>query len=755
MKLIKQLQEKLNTKNRTYAPNGMSVAKVFHEALNNTNLIYKDVLEKSHCETHLFSNLIHINIDQEKDLYPIASPSINSIPTRTVQLETVAIKTDKRMLLILEKYKEQTESLDESQKENEELLFYYFLDSLFIAEAHEQDQEYLHHLASCGFDIDVFYKNFNSFKTIESPLESLCTNLNKKAEKGLIDPVIGRSEEILKVIEILSKRKKSNPILVGPAGCGKTSIPEGIALLINEGKVPHTMKNAVIYNLQTANMIAGTSFRGQFEEKLMALIKELQEIKNKGEIFPILFIDEIHSIVGSGDSGGLDFGNIIKPALADGSISCIGATTDSEYQRYILQEKALKRRFVKIQVKEPSVEESILILMGLKNKYEEKHKVSYKKEDIEKIVELSGKYLRNSARPDNCIDLMDYVGAVANVHNQKVSMDLIESATSKYTNVHINVIKKSNKTEETQKNKNLSSLIKKEIFGQDSAIDEVVDVLELNMAGFKEENKTLGNFLMLGPSGVGKTELAVQISKNLELPLERIDMSEFMEAHSVSKFIGAPPGFVGFEQGGKLSKIIEKNPSCILLLDEIEKAHPKVLEVLLQVMDNAKITDSQGEELSFKDVLILMTSNAGARELQTKSIGFSSGEKSSSESKSKKIVENFFTPEFRGRLDGIISFNQLKKEQVFSILDKFVTEFLNTKGSLDNNLKMTLSKKAKEYLVNLGFSESYGARPLKGVIKREIIKRIAKESLYGEIKKGKSNISVDEKNGELIFKFKK
>ena len=752
MNLLKELQEKLNNSDPTFGTNGMSLEKVFYEASFSSNPIYREFLEEYNCDLELLQDTMEEKVEIELISFPIkvtpeGTPTGTKTPTRMINVKSVELHTNKKLHDILERYNESSKD-----EKDEKKLFAIFIYSLYEIELKLKDQEFSVELSECMFDWDKFLFDMQSGGK-KSAIEELCINLNEKAKKGQIDPIIGREKEIIKVIEILNKRKKANPLLKGPAGVGKTTIPEGIALKIVNGEVPDSMKDATIYYAAVAEFVSGTMFRGQFEEKVMNLIKELQERKENGE-FPILFIDEIHSIVGSGNTNGLDFGNILKPALADGSIACIGATTDEEYTKFMNREKALKRRFVPVDVKEPTVLETIEILMGIKNKYEKKHGVKYDKESILRCVELSDRYITNTARPDKCIDLMDYVGAVAKVHQKEVNKEYVDFATSKYTLQSLASIQMDNKEADEKKKLELGKLIKQKVYGQDLPIQKIVDVVELNLAGFKDSDKTLGNFLLTGPTGVGKTEFAVQLAENLKIPMERIDMSEFMEAHSVSKFIGAPPGFVGFDQDGKFTKLIQKNPRCVILLDEIEKAHPKVLDILLQVMDHAKVTDSQGQELSFKDTIILMTSNAGAKELQTSSIGLAKGKVDTvQKGKSDKEINSFFTPEFRGRLDAIVNFNQLSIEHTHSIIDKFVKEIEKTEGALKMQLSISLDKKAKDYIVKIGFDPKYGARDLKKVLKTEVTKVIAKESLYGKTKKGKNSVKVTVKNGKLSFSF--
>lgn len=614
------------------------------------------------------------------------------------------------------------------------------------------DTDLLICLQDAGFDFDSFVNDFqNGKKEKRSLIEELCTNFNELAKKGKIDPVIGRNDEILRTIEILSKRKKNNVVLLGKAGVGKTAIAEGLALAIVEKNVPPQLKDAVIFNLEMANMVAGTQFRGQFEEKLMNLLKEFKQLEAQNK-FPILFIDEIHTIMGSGSGGGgsLDFANIVKPALSRGELRCVGATTESEWNQHINHDKALKRRFAQVFVEEPTRNQTIDILKGAKKYYEEKHEVVYSDDSIARTVDLSIEFMNDTALPDKALDLFDLSGAIYKLKGQKnIGIDEVENSICRLKSLSLDVVRLKKSNTEIQP---MSPKIKENLFGQDHAVEQIVKVVERSIAGLQEDNKPIGQFLLVGPTGVGKTELAKLIAKEMKCPLERIDMSEYMEAHSVSKLIGAPPGYVGYDSGGRLSKAVSKNPRLVLLLDEIEKAHPKVLEILLQAMDNAKITDSQGDEVKFNNVLILMTSNAGATELSERSIGIS--EVPLVEKKiNTRAIENSFLPEFRNRLSGIVYFNSLPKDKMVYIVKKFVKSLNETK-LLNRGIKVTLTPDAELWIVNKTFDPNMGGRPIERGVQTYVSEEVTQSILYGEIKNGKKNVEVSVENDSLKFTYK-
>lgn len=611
------------------------------------------------------------------------------------------------------------------------------------------DTDILVSLQTARFNFDKFIADFEGHNNEKSIINELCTNFNELAKSGKIDPVIGRDDEILRSIEILCKRKKNNVVLLGKAGVGKTAIAEGLALAIVQKNVPEQLNKAVIYNLEVASMVAGTQFRGQFEQKMMDLIKEFKQLEESGQM-PILFIDEIHSIVGSGNSNGLDFANIIKPALSRGQLRCIGTTTDQEWTKFIAQDKALKRRFSQVGVEEPTRLQTIEILKGAKKYYEEKHQVSYSEKAIVRTVDLSMEFMTDTALPDKALDLFDLTGSIFKLKGEKVIDEgQVETALCRMKNLALDMVRMKRVNSEVQP---IAPKIKEFLFGQDHAVDQVVKVVEKSLAGLQDENKPIGQFLFVGPTGVGKTELAKLLSKEMKAHLERIDMSEFMEAHSVAKLIGAPPGYVGYDNIGRLNKAISKHPRCILLLDEIEKAHPRVLDILLQAMDNAKITDSQGEEIRFENVLILMTSNAGAREMNDRKLGLVE-EKFESKKINPRALEETFSPEFRNRLSGVVHFNSLPKENMVNIVKKFV-KLLNQNKLINKGIKLTLTPEAEMFIVDQTYDPNMGGRPIERGVQTLISEPITQSILYGEIKSGKKDVTVSVKNGTLSFKYK-
>ncbi|MDX4011550.1 ATP-dependent Clp protease ATP-binding subunit ClpA [Aliarcobacter skirrowii] len=567
------------------------------------------------------------------------------------------------------------------------------------------------------------------------------------AKKNQIDPVIGRDKELQRVIEILGRRKKNNPLLVGEPGVGKTAIAEGLALKIASGEVPPFLEDAKVFSLDMGSMLAGTKYRGDFEKKLKSLLKEISKIPNA-----ILFIDEIHTIVGAGSVGGsaMDASNILKPLLASGKLRCIGATTFSEYRNDFAKDKALSRRFAKVDINEPSVEDSILILEGLKSKYEEFHKVKYSKSAIISAVELSKKYIQDRFLPDCAIDVIDEVGASKKIElsttlktksdsNITITSKDVEDVVSKMAHIPSRSATKSDLT----LLKNLEKNMQKRVFGQDKAIVSIVQAIKRNKAGLGVDKKPIGSFLFTGPTGVGKTEVAKELSLQLGIHFERFDMSEYMEAHAISRLIGAPAGYVGFEQGGLLTEAIRKHPHTVLLLDEIEKAHPDLMSILLQVMDNAELTDNSGNKADFQNVILIMTSNLGVAEANV--MGFAKNEKLNE----GKAINKFFAPEFRNRLDAVVSFDSLSLDIVSKVVGKFIEDLERQLES--KKIKIEISKKAKDELANLGYDKTMGARPLNRVISDKIKNPLTDEILFGKLKKG-GVVKIDYKD-DFIFTY--
>ncbi len=586
-------------------------------------------------------------------------------------------------------------------------------------------------------EIKDIEKEIEGLKDKESTLEEFTTELTKEALS--FDDVIGREKEIDRVIQILARRKKNNPVLIGEAGVGKTAIVEGLAKKIATKKVPQILKDKKIYSLDMGSLIAGTKYRGEFEKRIKNVLKEL-----KKENEPILFIDEIHMIVGAGAAGDskMDVANILKPALAKGEIRCIGATTYEEYKNHFEKDRALNRRFQKIDIKEPGIEDTIKILKGLKPKYEEFHKVRYSEEAIKNAAILAKKYLREKFLPDSAIDLIDEAGAKYKIRGKK----LITKSDIEGIVAHIANIPKENATgNEIEKLRNLEENLNKKVFGQEKAIKELVKVIKRKKAGLTREDKPIGSFLFVGPTGVGKTEIAKQLASIFGINFLRFDMSEYQEKHSVAKLIGSPPGYVGYEKGGILTEAIRKQPHTVLLLDEIEKAHPDIVQVLLQVMDNATLTDNDGRKADFRNVVLIMTSNLGVGEGNTP--GFM---QEMSEFK-EEAIHRFFAPEFLNRLDAVVRFKPLSKESVLMVVDKFIDELqerLNNK-----KVKISLTKRAKDALAKKGYSPSFGARPLARIIEENIVEPLSDEILFGELKNG-GDIKIDYVKGEFNLKKK-
>ncbi len=568
-------------------------------------------------------------------------------------------------------------------------------------------------------------------------------NLNNQAKNKKIDKVIGRKKEIERLIQILSRRNKNNPLLVGESGVGKTAIAEGLAYLIATGDTPEIIKDSVVYSLDIAGLIAGTKYRGDFEKRLKGVLNFLSK-----EDKPILFIDEIHTIIGAGSASGssLDVSNLLKPALGKGQIRCIGSTTFQEYRGIFNQNQALSRRFQKIDVVEPSFDECEEILKGIVDVYEEYHDVSYSEESIKSAVELSSKYINDRFLPDKAIDVIDETGAFKNINRSnkksiKITKDDIEMTISKITKIPEQSISSSDK-----KNlKNIEENLKRVIFGQDKAVETLSSAIKLSRVGLRDENKTIGSFLFTGPTGVGKTEISKQLSNILGIELIRFDMSEYMERHTVSRLIGAPPGYVGFDQGGLLTEAIVKSPHCVLLLDEIEKAHPDIFNILLQVMDAGVLTDNNGRKSDFRNVILIMTTNIGADLLSKRNIGFN---ETSNESDAMNSLNKLFSPEFRNRLDETIQFSYLDKKVILSIVDKFLTKL---QAQLDKrNVEIVVSKKVIEWIANNGYDKEMGARPMERFISQNIKKPLVDKLLFGNLKGG-GVIKLDIDRGKLKF----
>ena len=568
-------------------------------------------------------------------------------------------------------------------------------------------------------------------------------NLNSMVNENKIDKIIGRKKEIDRLIQILSRRNKNNPLLVGESGVGKTAIAEGLAYLISKNNVPAIMQNTIVYSLDIAALIAGTKYRGDFEKRLKGVLSFLQNEEN-----PILFIDEIHTIIGAGSASGgsLDVSNLLKPALGKGQIRCIGSTTFQEYRGIFNQNQALSRRFQKIDVVEPTFDECEEILDGIKDIYEEYHNVKYSNESIKSAVELSTKYINDRFLPDKAIDVIDETGALLNINRKnkktiKVTKTNIETTISKITKIPEQSITSKDK----KSLKNIEDNLKRVIFGQDKAVETLSNAIKLSRVGLRDENKTIGSFLFTGPTGVGKTEISKQLSEIMGIELIRFDMSEYMERHTVSRLIGAPPGYVGYDQGGLLTEAIVKTPHCVLLLDEIEKAHPDIFNILLQVMDAGVLTDNNGRKADFRNVILIMTTNIGAELLSKRNIGFA---ESSNESDAMNSLNKLFSPEFRNRLDETIQFNYLDKTVILSIVDKFLTKL---QAQLDKrNVEIVVSNKVVNWIADNGYDKEMGARPMERFISQNIKKPLVDKLLFGNLKGG-GLIKVDIEKDKLKF----
>ncbi len=583
----------------------------------------------------------------------------------------------------------------------------------------------------------------NSDEVNSSKENEFLINLNDQVKNNKIDKIIGRKKEIDRLIQILCRRNKNNPLLVGESGVGKTAIAEGLAYLVSKNNVPAIMSDVVVYSLDIAALIAGTKYRGDFEKRLKSVLSFLSNQNN-----PILFIDEIHTIIGAGSASGgsLDVSNLLKPALGKGEIRCIGSTTFQEYRGIFNQNQALSRRFQKIDVVEPSFDECEEILMGIKDIYEDYHSVKYTDESIKSAVELSSKYINDRFLPDKAIDVVDETGALLNINRKNNKEINVRKSDIEATIAKITKIPEQSITSNDKKSlKNIETNLKRVIFGQDKAVETLSNAIKLSRVGLRDENKTIGSFLFTGPTGVGKTEISKQLSEILGIELIRFDMSEYMERHTVSRLIGAPPGYVGFDQGGLLTEAIVKSPHCVLLLDEIEKAHPDIFNILLQVMDAGVLTDNNGRKSDFRNVILIMTTNIGAELLSKRNIGFS---KTTNESDAMNSLNKLFSPEFRNRLDETIQFNYLDKNVILSIVDKFLTKL---QAQLDKkNVEINVSSKVINWIADNGYDKEMGARPMERFISQNIKKPLVDKLLFGSLKGG-GLIKLDIEKGKLKF----
>ncbi|WP_163848782.1 ATP-dependent Clp protease ATP-binding subunit ClpA [Pseudooceanicola aestuarii] len=575
----------------------------------------------------------------------------------------------------------------------------------------------------------------------ESALDKYCVDLNTKAQHGDVDPLIGREHEVERCIQVLCRRRKNNPLLVGDPGVGKTAIAEGLARKIISGETPEVLSQTTIYSLDMGALLAGTRYRGDFEERLKAVMTELEDHPDA-----VLFIDEIHTVIGAGatSGGAMDASNLLKPALQGGKLRCMGSTTYKEFRQHFEKDRALSRRFQKIDVSEPSVEDTVKILKGLKPYFEDHHQIKYTSDAIKTAVELSARYINDRKLPDKAIDVIDEAGAAQHLvaeskRRKTIGTKEIEAVIAKIARIPPKNVSK----DDAEVLKDLERSLKRVVFGQDNAIESLASAIKLARAGLREPEKPIGNYLFAGPTGVGKTEVANQLADTLGVELLRFDMSEYMEKHAISRLIGAPPGYVGFDQGGLLTDGVDQHPHCVLLLDEIEKAHPDVYNILLQVMDHGRLTDHNGRTVDFRNVVLIMTSNAGATEQAKSAIGFGRDRR---EGEDTAAIERTFTPEFRNRLDAVISFAPLPKDVILQVVEKFVLQL--EAQLLDRGVSIELTRPAAEWLADKGYDDKMGARPLGRVIQEHIKKPLAEELLFGKLAKG-GVVRVAVKNGDL------
>lgn len=689
----------------------------------------------------------HIEVEDEQlEIYSEVKRMLNPTGKR---MDTVTFTPEMKRIFEL--------GASKAQKAKREFFFEDILNAAFEMYEKDPDMYICHYLVTCGYkhDPNSGIASTGKYRFVAE----LCENLNERAKAKRIDPLIGRKKEVERIVEILAHYKKKNPLLIGKPGVGKTAVAEGLASLIEQNMVPDALKGSVIYSLNVGNILAGSKFRGEFEEKVKGVLKDFEKMKAKEGIKPILFIDEVHQIMGAGNGGqkeGVDLSNMIKPGLANGDLSCIGATTEDEYNQKIIKDKALMRRFQVVKVDEPTEKETLRIIeQGIKPVLEKFHNVKYPKDVLEKAVSLSGKYITTQFFPDKAISVVDSVGARLKTTvkgRTTANIEDVEEIVSTITGTPVSAFKE-------KKGANayvdLSVEIGKSLFGQDEAIAKVVEQVELSKAGMADKGQPVGSFLLLGPTGTGKTELAKQIAAHTQSNFKKINMSEFSEEHSVAKLFGAPPGYEGHDEGGILTNEIMNFPHTVLLLDEIEKAHRKVYDALLGIIDGATMTDGRDNEVDFSNVLILMTSNAGAAAAaQTKGpMGIGASFEKEKEAKfeiSKEILNNTFAPEFRNKLSGIVYFNTLSKDIMIKIVDKFITlaDFkLSTKG-----IKLKVDKKAKEIMAERGYDPKMGARPIKREVDETIVKKLIKPILKGELKKGYV-VKVTGKSGDVNMEF--
>ena len=616
----------------------------------------------------------------------------------------------------------------------------------FIAHGVAKDPDFVESRPIVGAEdeAEMLDSENNETSEKESALAKYCIDLNEKSAKGNVDPLIGREHEVERCIQVLCRRRKNNPILVGDPGVGKTAIAEGLARKITKGQTPAILSKTTIYSLDMGALLAGTRYRGDFEERLKAVMNEMEEHADA-----VLFIDEIHTVIGAGatSGGAMDASNLLKPALQGGKLRCMGSTTYKEFRQHFEKDRALARRFQKIDVAEPSVEDSVKILKGLKPYFEEHHDVKYTSDAIKTAVELAARYINDRKLPDKAIDVIDEAGAAQHLlsdskRRKTIGVKDIEAVVAKIARIPPKSVSK----DDAEVLRDLEAGLKRVVFGQDTAIEALASAIKLARAGLREPEKPIGNYLFAGPTGVGKTEVAKQLADGLGVKLIRFDMSEYMEKHAISRLIGAPPGYVGFDQGGMLTDSVDQDPHCVLLLDEIEKAHPEVFNLLLQVMDHGTLTDNNGRKADFRNVVLIMTTNAGAQEMNRASIGFSEQDNSTD---GMEVIRRMFTPEFRNRLDAIVQFSPLNIQVVKTVVDKFLTEL---QAQLDEKrVTLEVDEDARDWLAREGYDEKMGARPMQRLIQEKIKRQLAEDLLFGDLTQG-GVVTVGVEDGELSVK---
>lgn len=726
----------------------ISTCKFFRYCIKDDYEENVEFLKSRGCDVNLLRDLIDDHIEVEDAQLEIFS-QVKDMMGRRGPFEPTMTQDLKKVFDL---------SKNLAQKEQRPMFFEDVINSIFELGKSDPDMFVTFFLKKSGYKHDP-----NSGSSVKGKYKFLaehCDDLNEKAKKKKIDPLIGRRKEVERIVEILAHYKKKNPLLVGPPGVGKTAVAEGLASFIEQDQVPEKLKNSRVYSLNVGNILAGSKFRGEFEEKVKGVLKDLKKMKDKDGINGILFIDEVHQVMGAGAGGskeGVDLANMIKPDLASGDLSCIGATTEDEFNQKITKDKALMRRFQVVKIVEPTAKETLRILeQGIKPVLEKYHGVKYPKDVLERVVDLSGQYLTNEFFPDKAISVTDSVGArlVTTLGSKRLTAEIgdVEEIISTITGTPVTAFQQ---TRDKTAYVDISENIKQVLFGQDDAVDKVVEQIELSKAGLRDANQPIGSFLLLGPTGTGKTELAKQIAAQTESHFFQINMSEYSGKETVSKLFGSSPGLVGFEEGGVLTNEIMKYPHTVLLLDEIEKAHSKVYDALLGIIDGASMTDGRGNKVDFSNVLILMTSNAGAAVAATTKRPLGLGTTSKDESKAKssameKILNQTFSPEFRNKLSGVVRFNSLDEEIMIKIVEKFVK--LAQLKLTPKGIKLSVSKKAKELLAKNGFDPAMGARPIKREVDKTIVKQLVKPILKKELKSG-DTVKVSAKGGEIKLDF--